>query len=175
MPSNENYKALSMGNPHREPHRTPQQRFADIEEGLRWNFGHSAEPAIVALHEAIAAMEAQSCERLRETERAAKLDRQCAMSALGHREIATSSWRASEARAEAWHLAVETICTIVGAHNGLSAEEACVAVRDRFRMRDAWATFLSNWLDFHHGSGESDRAWEEFIAQNESLEKPDKP
>ncbi len=175
MPSNESYEALSMGNPHREPHRTPQQRFADIEEGLRWNFGHSAEPAIVALHEAIAAMEAQSLERLRETERAAKLDRQRERNATEQLEQTARDWVASEARAEAWHLAVETICTAVGAHNGLSAEEACVAVRDRFRMRDAWATFLSTWLDYHHGSGESDRAWEEFVTQNKPLEKPATP
>lgn len=28
-----------------------------------------------------------------------------------------------------------------------------------------WPKFLAKWLDYNHGKGESDRAWEEFIAQ----------
>jgi hypothetical protein len=113
------YGDLSMVNPHSGSHRTPRQRFADLEEGLRWNFEDRAEPVIVALREAIAAMEAQQLERLREADQAAKLDRQ----------------------------------------------RAIRSVEQRFCMRDAWATFLSEWLDYNHGKGESDRAWDEFVSR----------
>lgn len=41
-------------------------------------------------------------------------------------------------------------------------------VIDGLRKRDAWAAFLAEWLDYHHGSGESDRAWEEFCAESAS-------
>lgn len=26
-----------------------------------------------------------------------------------------------------------------------------------------WATFLADWVDYNHGKGEADRAWEEFL------------
>lgn len=102
-----------MENTHRELQRTPRQRFADIEECLRWNFGQDAEPAILALHDAITAMDAQQSERLRAMEQAAKLERQRAIKS------------------------------------------------------EAWAVFLANWLDYYHGSGESDRAHEEFVVGKE--------
>jgi hypothetical protein len=33
------------------------------------------------------------------------------------------------------------------------------------QRRVAWAEFLEKWVDYHHGSGESDRAFEEFRSQ----------
>lgn len=32
-----------------------------------------------------------------------------------------------------------------------------------------WLEFLVNWLDYNHGKGESDRAWDEFTAHHASV------
>jgi hypothetical protein len=47
---------------------------------------------------------------------------------------------------------------------GLAAEVAMLrADAAAPPVRDArWAEFLENWVDYHHGDGNSDRAWEEF-------------
>lgn len=33
------------------------------------------------------------------------------------------------------------------------------------RQRKDWPTFLADWVDYNHGKGESDRAWDEFQKQ----------
>lgn len=43
----------------------------------------------------------------------------------------------------------------------VSAEDYDDAER-RAQESDAWSKFLCDWVDFNHGKGESDRAWEEF-------------
>lgn len=57
-----------------------------------------------------------------------------------------------------------------------AAESSCVIANTTARNlhgviaeRDAWATFFCKWVDYHHGSGESDRAWEAFLVETEQI------
>lgn len=42
------------------------------------------------------------------------------------------------------------------------SEEDYIDAERRAQESESWAEFLARWVDFNHGSGESDRAWDEF-------------
>lgn len=51
------------------------------------------------------------------------------------------------------------------ARNCLAYEDGGSGLEDSFDAGAEaleWAEFLTRWVDYNHGKGESDRAWEEF-------------
>lgn len=74
----------------------------------------------------------QQAERIRELEAELKAAVRNRRFYADERTKAEAKVRELEAFTKGWHDAVDAICTIVGANNGLGASEAVVAVRERY-------------------------------------------